>query len=49
MSENSSLKMGVKFAVSLNMGKSLYLHKINTYKNGENALQSIQLYQMTKR
>ena len=33
----------------LNMGKSLYLHIIITYTNGENALQSIQLYQVTKR
>ena len=37
MSENISLKMGLKFAASLNMGKNLY---IITYKNCENELQS---------
>ena len=39
-SENISLKMGVKFAASLNMGKNLCLVlNIITYKNGENELQ----------
>ena len=41
MSENISLKMGVKFEVSLNMGKNLCLVLyIYNYKNGENELQS---------
>ena len=40
MSENISLKMGIKFAASSNMGKNLVLNKI-TYKNNENELQSI--------
>ena len=40
MSENISLKMGVKFAASLNMGKNLcQLLNVITYKNGENELQ----------
>ena len=41
MSENISLKMGLKFAASLNMGKNLcrVLYMI-TYKNGEKELQS---------
>ena len=43
MSENISLKMGLKFAASLNMGKNLcwvlYMFII-TYKNGEKELQS---------
>ena len=42
MSENISLKMGVKFAASLNMGKKflcLVLY-IVTHKKGENELQS---------
>ena len=37
MSESISLKMGVKFAQSLNTGKNLL--NIITYKNGENELQ----------
>ena len=37
MSETVSLKMGVKFAASLNTGKSLCYF---AYKNGENELQS---------
>ena len=37
MSENISLKMCVKFAASLNMGKNLcWVLYIITYKNGEN-------------
>ena len=40
MSENISLKMGVKFAASLNMGKNLcYVLNIITLKNGEHELQ----------
>ena len=40
MSEYISLKMGVKFAESLKMGKNLcYVLNIITYKNGENELQ----------
>ena len=35
MSENISLKMGVKIAASLSMGKNII-----TYKNGENELHS---------
>ena len=43
MSENISLKMGVKFAASLNMGKNLcWVLYIITYKKGENELQSTQ-------
>ena len=39
MSENSSLKMGIKFDVSLNMAKNLcYVLNIITYKNCENEL-----------
>ena len=35
MSENISLKMGLKFAASLNMGKnSCYVLNIITYENG---------------
>ena len=42
MSEYISLKMGVKFAESLNTGKNLcYALNIITYKNGENELQFI--------
>ena len=41
MSEIISLKMGVKFAVSLNMVKHLcWVVYIITHKNGENELQS---------
>ena len=41
MSEKISLKMGVKFAASLNMGENLCcLLYIITYENGENELQS---------
>ena len=40
MSENISLKMGVKFAATLNMGKNLcQLLNIIAYKNGVNELQ----------
>ena len=40
MSEFVSLKMGVKFAESLNTDKNLcYVLNIITYKNGENELQ----------
>ena len=40
MSENISLKMGVKFAASLTIGKnSCQVLNIITYKNGENELQ----------
>ena len=40
MSENISLKMGVKFAASLNKGKNLcQLLNITAYKNGVNELQ----------
>ena len=40
MSEYISLKMGVKFAQSLNTGKNLfYVLNIITYKNGENEIQ----------
>ena len=39
MNKNISLKMGVKFAVSLNMGRNLCrVLYIITYKNGENEL-----------
>ena len=41
MSENISLKMGVKFAVSLNLGEDLCsLLYVITYKSGENEVQS---------
>ena len=41
MSENISLKMGVKFAASLTMGKNVgQVLNILTYENGENELQS---------
>ena len=41
MSEKLSLKMGLKFAVSLNMGQnSCYVLNIITYENGLNELQS---------
>ena len=41
MSENVSLKMGSKFAASLNMGKDLCsVLYIITYKCGENEVQS---------
>ena len=41
MSEYISLKMGVKFADSLNTGKNLcYILNIITYRKGENELQS---------
>ena len=41
MSENISLKMGLKFAASLNLGKnSCKVLNIITYENGENELQS---------
>ena len=40
MSEYNSLKIGVKFAESLNTGKNLcYVLNVSTYKNGENELQ----------
>ena len=40
MSENISLKMGIKCAASLNMGKNLcQLLNIIAYKNGVNELQ----------
>ena len=40
MSEYISLKMGVKFAESLNTGRNLcYVLNIITYKNGVNELQ----------
>ena len=44
MSENISLKMGIIFAVSLNIGKNLcWVLNIITYKKkGENELQSTQ-------
>ena len=39
MNENISLKMGVKFAASLTMGKHLcQVLNIITYENGENGL-----------
>ena len=42
MSETISLKLGVKFAVSLNMGKNVCsVLYIITYKDGEIELQSI--------
>ena len=40
MSENISLKMGVRFAMSLDMCKTLLV--ILTYKNSENELKSTQ-------
>ena len=41
MKQNISLKMGLKFAASLNMGKNLCLVLyIITYKNGEKEPQS---------
>ena len=40
MSENISLKMGVNFAASLNMGKNLcWILYIITYKRDQNELQ----------
>ena len=50
MSENISLKMGVKFAASLSMGKNLYqLLNIIAYKNGVNELQFTKTISMNKR
>ena len=41
MIENISLKMGVKFATSLNMGKNLcWVSYMITHKDCENELQS---------
>ena len=42
MSENISLKMGVNFAASLNMGKNLcWVLYLITYKKDQNGLQTI--------
>ena len=46
MSENISLKMGVKFAASLNVGNSLCLVLyIITYEKGEMSYNQHKLYQ----
>ena len=50
MSENISLKMGLKFAVSLNMGKNLCSALyIITYKMVRRSYNQHKLYQMNKR
>ena len=41
MSKNIPLKMGIRFAVSLNLGENLCsLLYVITYKSGENEVQS---------